>query len=182
LRLTFRAAALALLAGCGAQPAVTSPAAAIVDSLYRIRLPFQGHGAPTATELTSMSPWLSAELRLLLWRADSSRSAEAAAAPDEKPSFADGDLFTSLFEGPTGFEVGEAKEAVGAGEATIYRVPVHFTYRDSSTAQRWVDTVLVASENGRMVVSDVRYGGNWVFANKGSLLTSLTFSFVPQAR
>jgi hypothetical protein len=180
LRLSYLAAALAFLAGCGSQPAATSPAAAIVDSLYQVRKPFQGNGAPTATELASMTPWLTAELKLLLQRADSLRSAEAAASPDEKPSFADGDLFSSLFEGPTTFEI-RAKEVTGADSAG-YRVPVHFTYRDNNTAQRWVDTALVVIEDGRLVVGDVRYGGSWDFANKGSLVTSLTFSFVPQAQ
>ncbi len=177
MRLTLPAAALAFLAGCGTQPVAPSPAGAIVDSLYQVRKPFQGNGAPTATELASMRPWLSAELSLLLQRADSLRTAEAAAAPDEKPSFADGDLFTSLFEGPTTFEV-KAGEVTGTDSAG-YRVPVHFTYRDNNTAQRWVDTALVVVEGGRLVVSDVRYGGSWDFANKGSLLHSLAFSFVP---
>ena len=178
MRLTLPAAALALLAGCGSRPAApAAAAAAVVDSLYRIRQPFQGSGAPTAAELASMRPWLSADLQTLLVRADSLRSAEAAAAPDEKPSFADGDLFTSLFEGPTTFEV-TASEVTGADSAG-YRVPVHFTYHDNNTAQRWVDTALVLVEAGRLVVSDVRYGGNWDFANKGSLLNSLAFSFVP---
>jgi hypothetical protein len=184
------AAALVLLAGC-AKPApagLATGAAAVVDSLYRTRQPFQGKGAPTATELASMRPWLSVELQTLLVRADSLRSAESAAAPDEKPSFAEGDLFTSLFEGPTRFEIKPAEvSSTGTTEGKdkggvlgqSYAVPVHFSYSDDAAAQRWVDTILVITEAGHLVVSDVRYGGTWDFANKGSLVTSLDFSFVP---
>lgn len=183
-------AAAALLASCtsSAPPGPVAGAITVVEEFYRTRKPFQNHGAPTATELASMRHWLSAELITLLARADSLRSAEMAAAPNEKPAFVEGDLFSSLFEGPTGFEV-KAGEVTGAGGATdatgaegaSYRVPVHFTFKDNNTAQRWVDTVLVVTEGGRLVVSDVCYGGTWDFANKGSLVTSLNFSFVPTA-
>ena len=179
MRLLPLAAALVALTGCGAQPAVTSPAAAVVDSLYRVRQPFQGNGAPTRADLAAMRPWLSTELATLLQQADSIRSAESAAHPDEKPAFAEGDLFSSLFEGPEMFATRD-NEVAGSAESG-YRIPVHFTYTGQGTAQKWSDTVLVISENGKLVVSDVRYGGTWGFANKGSLLTSLHFTMVPQA-
>jgi hypothetical protein len=168
--LTLLSAAL-LLAGCGAQPAATSPAAAIVDSLYRARQPFQGNGAPSSTELATMRPWLSAELARLLAQADSIRAAETAAHPDEKPPFVEGDLFSSLFEGPTGHEVKAGEVATAADSSST--VPVHFTFSDQTTAQKWTDTAVVISEGGKLVVSDVRYGGTWDFANRGSLVASL---------
>jgi hypothetical protein len=37
----------------------------------------------------------------------------------------------------------------------------------------WTDHVVVRSESGRLVVADVEYGGDWAFASKGSLLSSL---------
>lgn len=177
MRLAFLAVGIGLLSACQ-QPAAGPDAAAIVDSLYRVREPFQANGAPTATELTSMSPWLSAELKTLLLRADSLRSAETAKAPDEKPAFAEGDLFSSLFEGPTDYAI-KASEVDSTTLPGTWRVPVHFTYSDKATAQKWTDTVLVIMEGGKPVVSDVRYGGTWDFASKGSLVTSLDFSFLP---
>lgn len=171
MRLTSLAAAIALVAGCGAQPAATSPASAIVDSLYRVRQPFQGNGAPNSTELAAMRPWLSAELVRLLQQADSTRTAEMAAHPDEKPPFVEGDLFSSLFEGPGMFATKD-NEVTGSADSG-YKVPVHFTYTDQSTGQKWTDTVIVISEGGKLVVSDVRYGGTWGFANHGTLVTML---------
>lgn len=171
MRLTALTGALVILTGCGAQPAVAPPAAAIVDSLYRVRHPFQANGAPNSTELATMRPWLSAELATLLQRADSIRAAEAAAHPDEKPSFVEGDLFSSLFEGPSMFALKD-NEITGSPDSG-YRVPVHFTFSDQTTAQKWVDTAIVITEGGKLVVSDVRYGGNWDFANHGNLLTLL---------
>ncbi|HWA16103.1 MAG TPA: hypothetical protein VG817_06715 [Gemmatimonadales bacterium] len=177
MRFAPLALGIGLLAACH-EPAAGPAASVIVDSLYRVRQPFQANGAPTATELASMSPWLSAELRTLLARADSLRSAESTAAPDEKPSFVEGDLFSSLFEGPTAYSI-KAAEVDSTTLPGTWRVPVHFTFVDRTTAQKWTDTALVVMEDGRPVVSDVRYGGEWDFANKGSLLTSLTFSFLP---
>lgn len=174
MRLLSLAAALVVLTGCGAQPAVTSPASAIVDSLYRARHPFQGSGAPTSADLAVMRPWLSTELATLLQQADSVRSAESAAHPDEKPPFVEGDLFSSLFEGPEMFATRDNEVAGSA--STGFMVPIHFTFSDHTTAQKWADTVLVIPENGKFVVSDVRYGGNWDFANKGSLLENLRSS------
>lgn len=160
-----------LLAACQTPAASPSAAAAtaVVDSLYQARKPFQANGAPTTTDLDIMRRWLSVELATLLHQADSVRSAEAAANPDEKPAFADGDLFTSLFEGPTGFEVMPA-ESISVGK---FRVPVHFTFRDSTANTLWTDTVLVITEGGKPVVHDVQYGGSWDFANHGALLPTL---------
>ena len=172
-------AALALVAGCGAQPAATPIASAIVDSLYRVRQPFQTNGAPTPADLARMSPWLSGELRTLLTRADSLRSADIARAPDEKPAFAEGDLFSSLFEGPASYAI-KAEEVQTTAEGST--VPVHFRHSDGTNTVEWIDTVVVRAEAGRLVVSDVRYGGTWDFANKGSLLNSLNFSFVAGSR
>lgn len=173
------AALAALLAACGGTSTADSPAAAVVDSLYRARRPFQANGAPTATDLAAMRPWLSGELATLLQQADSLRSADAAAVPEEKPAFADGDLFSSLFEGPTAYAI-KAAEVSGSADSG-YRVPVHFTYTDRSTEQKWTDTVLVTTEAGRPVVRDVRYGGTWDFASRGSLLVNLQSYFVPGA-
>lgn len=178
MRLAYLALGGILLTACTEPPAAPA-ASAIVDSLYRVRQPFQASGAPTATELASMSPWLSAELKAALVRADSLRSAESAAAPDEKPVFAEGDLFTSLFEGPTSYAL-KANEVDSTTIPGTWRVPVHFTFTDKSTAQKWTDTVLVIMEGGKPVVHDVRYGGTWDFANHGTLLNSLQFSFLPR--
>jgi hypothetical protein len=140
----------------------------VVDSLFQIRKPIQAAGAPTPEQLARMAPYLSAELRDLLAQAHALHQREVAAHPDEKPAFADGDLFTSLFEGPSSFTVG-ADSTAGAE----HRISVHFTYEGATPPTVWNDQVVVRSENGRFVVGDVLYGGSWDFANRGSLVSSL---------
>ncbi len=50
---------------------------------------------------------------------------------------------------------------------------VRFTYGHAQPPVRWTDTVVVVREGGRYVVADVRYGGDWDFANQGSLIAVL---------
>lgn len=162
-----------LIAWCGmlalaCAPAGERDAGAVVRGLYTILIDSAVTGAPTAGQLAAMATFLSAELRSLLRDAAALRDAEAAAHPDEKPPFVEGDLFTSLFEGPASLVL----EASGAGAASR-RVVVRLTDDRPTPAVTWTDTVMVTEEGGRLVVADVRYGGTWAFANQGSLLASL---------
>ncbi len=157
---------LALAVGCSRPPVHPTPSQ-VVDSLYRIRAPIQTSGAPTPEQLAMMAPYLSAELQVLLRQAYSAREWARAEHPDEKPPFADGDLFTSLFEGPSRFEV-VADSTVGEE----HRVTVRFT-ADGSPSVVWTDQVIVQPSAGYFVVSDVIYGGTWQFAATGALVASL---------
>jgi hypothetical protein len=131
-------------------------------------------GAPAPTELTDMAPYLSAELVTLLRQARELHDAEAARSPGDKPAFAEGDLFSSLFEGPTAWEV-----LADSVEGTSHRLAVRFTYEAEPPAVHWIDQVVVSRERGRLVVADVRYGGDWDFGNKGTLVTSLKSALSP---
>ena len=170
------------LAGCG-QPAKhseatgTSPSAASQPSPHDVATSFHTtlarlhpSGAPTEAQRAELAPLVSREFLALLARADSVRSAARRAAPGEKPPFTDGDLFSSLFEGPTSFATSEAESiAVDA-----WRVPVALEHAPAGTPPtRWTDTLLVRIEAGRPVVCDVRFDGTWDFASKGSLLARL---------
>jgi hypothetical protein len=120
------------LAGCG-QPAKhseasgPSPSAAsqpsprdVATSFHTALARLHPSGAPTEAQRAELAPLVSREFLTLLARADSVRTAARRAAPSEKPPFTDGDLFSSLFEGPTSFAASEAESiAVGA-----WRVPV----------------------------------------------------------
>jgi hypothetical protein len=127
-----------------------------------------------------LAPLLSAELTGLLQRADAARTAARAAAPTEKPPFTDGDLFSSLFEGPTAFTVGKAVSAAAApgGRLGDLQVTVDLVHTIDPAAGGgepaiWTDTVLLREENGRFVVADIAFGGGWDFANKGTMVASL---------
>jgi hypothetical protein len=155
------------LSACSRGEAVSTPEppARVVRAFYDTRLRLAVDGAPSAEQLAALAPLVSDTLRALLDSARRLRDAEAARAPDEKPPFVEGDLFSSLFEGPTAFTVDTA--ALGP------RVPVHLTRADDSGRSEWTDRVVVREERGRWVVDDVEYGGTWQFANKGTLRASL---------
>ena len=170
--------AIAAAAGCGRPPATPEPPTRVVEQFHEVRLRSKLTGAPARDELTRLAPFLSDTLRALLAAARRLHDAELARAPDEKPAFAEGDLFSSLFEGPTSFRV--VTDSVSADGP----VPVRFTYADGKDTTTWTDRVQVARRQGRYVVADVEYGGTWAFANGGSLRTSLEHALgaVPAAR
>jgi len=161
------AAFAVMMAGCRSSPGPTPPSE-VVSRFYRTLLLLDISGAPSPTELAALAPYLSAELRVLLRKAREQSDLERARSPGEKPSFADGDLFSSLFEGPTTFEV------IGdSAEEGFHRVPVRLTYAATPQAVTWTDYVIVKSESGRWVVADIQYGGDWDFALKGRLVDVL---------
>jgi len=168
---TLRAVALLLAvllqAGCvrGPQP---HSAAETVRAFYSALEELSVSGAPSADELDVLSPWLGDELEQLLAQARTLHDRERERFPDEKPPFNDGDLFSSLFEGPTSFEVGTP---IRNGDG--WRVPVALTYASPGGTSDWSDTVLVAREAGGYVVTDVIYGGSWDFAPRGTLVDNL---------
>jgi hypothetical protein len=90
--------------------------------------------------------------------------------PNEKPPFADGDLFSSLFEGPTSLIV--LANGDDAGDPSGH-LAVQFTHDRSTPAVTWTDTLVIGQRAGRLVVADVIYGGTWDFATRGSLLETL---------
>jgi hypothetical protein len=187
--------AAGLLTACGSKPAAEAvaappaalpaalPAAApelVVADLYAALAAARPSGAPTDAQRLTLAPLLTAELTGLLQRADAARSAARVAAPGEKPPFTDGDLFSSLFEGPTAFAVGKAVSAATAPDGRLgdLQVPVDFVHTIDLAAgggepTTWTDTVLLREENGRFVVADIAFGGGWDFANKGSMVAAL---------
>ena len=183
--------AAGLFTACGSKPAAevaaappaVLPAAApeqVVADLYAALNTLRPSGAPTDTQRLILAPLLSAELTGLLQRADAARTAARAAAPTEKPPFTDGDLFSSLFEGPTAFTVGKAVSAAAApgGRLGDLQVPVDLVHTIDPAAgggepATWTDTVLLREENGRFVVADIAFGGGWDFANTGTMIAAL---------
>jgi hypothetical protein len=155
-----------LLSGCVGGGARTPTG--VVERFYELRIDSEMSGAPTPDEFEAIEPYLTPELHGLLEEAGKQRDLEAAAAPDEKPAFADGDLFSSLFEGPTAFRVvGERPR----GDAR--RVAVRFTSRHGPESVSWEDTVVVVPQDGDWAIADVEYSGSWEFASRGTLKSNL---------
>lgn len=88
--------------------------------------------------------------------------------PDEKPPWVDGDLFSSLFEGPQHFEIGEAKITGERAE-----VPVNCVHNEGGDTAKWTDILILTKTKNGWLVDDLRYGGTWDFAAKGTLRDAL---------
>ena len=157
--------ALALL---GCKPAAEPSASDVVRQFYAATINGKVTGAPTAEQLTTLSPYLSDTLRLLLTAARKRSEADAAKSPDEKPSFVEGDLFSSLFEGPNAIEV---LPDSARGERRV--ASVKMTANAANPLVTWVDRAVLVRQGDRYVIDDIEYGGTWDFANKGSLRAML---------
>jgi len=173
MKRTALAGALLLLASLAAASELRSPAE-VAGAFYATYLAGgKPSGVPDERKLKQLEPFASKRLLTLLRDALAYRERWITEHPPEpnpqgvsismKPPFGDGVLFSSLFEGPTGFAVGRVAEGEGA-----YRVDLNLYYdeRGQSTF-RWRDVVIVVREADRFVVDDMELLGDWPFGYHG---------------
>ena len=154
-----------MLAACAALPAAAQDPAATVTRFYERYVALKVDGLPSPAQQRELAPFLSRRLLRLLDDARAHQQKQAKAHPDEKPPWADGCLFASLFEGPKTAEV-ERSERKAAEQ---WHVVVRFAHDEA----RWQDTVVVTREAGRTVIDDVLLGGAGAFNPSGRLSESL---------
>lgn len=159
-------ATILLLAACGRQPATATEA---VTQFYTVLDAVGVHRVPDAAQLKALAPYLGDSLAHVLDHARVLRDSAEKSAPGEKPPFADGDIFSSLFEGRTASVV---KDSVARGDTTL--VVVQFTNDAQKPAVDWKDTVVVVKQGERFRIADIRYGTAWEFGFRGRLLDLLT--------
>jgi len=167
---------LLLAAACTAPARPAGPPAdEAVQQFYTTYIAARVSGAPSEAQLGQLVPYLSDSLQALLKAAAARRDADQAAHPDEKPRFVEGDLFSSLFEGPASVTVQPA-DTVASPRTYIawLSAPVGDTL-----PLGWADTVRVTRAGNRWVITDIAYGGTWDFAQRGSLVASLTAGLAP---
>lgn len=152
------------LSGSAAEPG-REPGSA-VGAFYKVYLTTRPLGVPQAKELTRFKPFLSTELQRLLNEAGQAEQHYHEATKGEAPPLAEGDLFTSLFEGPTAFRVRACEF-----QANSTSCSVEFTYVDprDRSSHKWQDKVYLVRESSRWLVDDVEYLGDWQFMHKGRL-------------
>ncbi|MFL6588009.1 MAG: hypothetical protein ACJ8GV_14130 [Luteimonas sp.] len=136
------------------------------ETFYRQVVALNPRGLPSADEMRTLVPLLSSGMQASIARARVRQQAEIAASPDDKPSFIEGSLFSSLFEGPTAVLSAEADLAAPT------RVAVEMTYVGQGDA-RWRDHALMRCENAQWRVDDIEFGGDWDFASDGRLRDAL---------
>lgn len=161
-------ALLPLIAVLGCQPAPATSASSVVQKFYDAAIAGHVSGAPTEPQLATLAPYLSDTLRALLVAARKRNEADVARAPDEKPSFAEGDLFSSMFEGPNAVAV-----LGDSARGSVRVATVRMTYSGAQPAITWTDHVVLTQQGGRYLIDDIEYGGTWDFASKGTLRSSL---------
>ena len=165
-RVSARVVAALLLMACKEKgPPPPSP---VVVAFYSMRIASHSTGAPSPDELRQFAPFFSDTLTSLLRAAGALRDREAKRAPGEKPPYVEGDLYSSMFEGPTSFV-----QLRDSAAATQHKSVVRFTYVNSGESYSWTDTVRLGRKGRVEVIEDIAYGGAGEFGNHGTLRTSL---------
>jgi hypothetical protein len=151
---------LLIAASCWGEEAQQSPES-LVRGFYGTCFKVRPVGLPTEGQLKMLSPYFSSELTSLFEKARRCQADYMERYPDDKPPLIEGDLFSSLFEGPSGFEVGPAEK-----RDQRYRVPVRFSRVDPESPKdvvRWEDAVIVKRQGSGFVIEDFEFLGHWPF-------------------
>jgi hypothetical protein len=165
-------AALAIGAPPTPESAQMRAATTLVTDFYEMRQRLGRTGLPAENEMKAYRAFLCPSLSAAMDAARVRQKLYIDEHPDDKPPLVEGDLFSSLFEGteavvPAGTEV----------EGESARVNLSMRYGEGDTAVRWKDSVLLAKDEGSWCIADVEYRGDWPFANKGKLSTTLAEPF-----
>lgn len=123
---------------------------------------------PAGEEWNLLAPRVTEELARAITRAQKEQAEFRRKFPDEKPPWVDGDLFSSLFEGPKTFVIGEAKTNGDRAE-----VPVNCVRTEGGDTAKWTDTLVLKKTASGWLVDDIRYGGTWDFSATGTLKEAL---------
>ncbi|MBS3954946.1 MAG: hypothetical protein KGZ88_18485, partial [Methylomicrobium sp.] len=130
-------------------------------------------GLPNDEQAKVLASYLSPRLNELLQNARQFQQDFKTRYPTEKPPLVEGDIFSSLFEGATSFEISEAAIALDSANVLVtfsYAVP-----QADARPETWSDRYkLIKMTNGsNWLIDDVEYLGQWDFAPKGQLSESL---------
>jgi hypothetical protein len=147
-------------------------ATALAADFYEMRLRLGKSGLPDAGEMKAYRAFLCPALADAMDSARTRQQAFIAAHPDDKPPLIEGDLFSSLFEGPD-----VVNTALTTVEGEGARVTLAMRAGDGDQAPHWKDDLILARDEGVWCIADVEYRGDWPFANKGKLSTTLAAPF-----
>ena len=159
---------LSVAAGCKKPEPQASPQAA-TRAFYEARIASGAQGTPSLDELERLAPYISVQLHDLLQEALLKHHRIASKTLQKRRTFSEGDLFSSLFDGPTSLIVGEAEPLAG----DEFRITVQLTSAKQLPALTWTDKVRVVREQGRYVIADIEFGNHWAFGTNTRLVYSL---------
>jgi hypothetical protein len=144
----------------------------LVTDFYEMRARLGRTGLPNENDMNAYRAFVCPPLAAAMDAARVRQKLYIDEHPDDKPPLIQGDLFSSLLEGtdvvtPSGTEVN--------GDTATVTLSMRFGEGDQAT--RWKDKVLLARDQGSWCIADVEYTGDWPFANKGKLSTTLAEPF-----
>lgn len=159
------------VSGCASLQTSSAPSdpRQTVQIFYSTLLTNKVSGLPDGKTMKALAPLMTPDLARYFREARQVQAVFMKHSPDEKPPWCEGDLFSSLFEGPQKVSVGEPRIIGSRAE-----VPVLCSHSDRSGTTRWTDVFLLQKTPRGWLVEDVRYGGKWPFAASGTLSEVLT--------
>ena len=162
------------LAACGegASEADASRAAAV---FYDVVLSERSSGVPDEEMRVRLRAVISPDLDSLIAQAAEAERRHTERTDNSEPPYLQGDIFSSLFEGPTAYEIGTCEE-MEQGGSVFTRCEVLLVHEGDEPVQ-WTDRVILSANGGpedrRWLVDDIAYGGDWDFASQGRLKETL---------
>jgi len=160
-----KSAALAVFLLATAPASAADDAAGAANAFYAVTMGLakSGGGIPDATARVRLAPVLSPRLDKAL--ADASAAEVRFKAKNrDAPPLIEGDIFSSLFEGPTAFKVGVCR-----GDDKTARCAIALTHQDPGQKPvSWIDTLVLVNQGG-WKVDDIAYDANFAFGNTGTL-------------
>jgi hypothetical protein len=125
-------------------------------------------GIPDSAGRARLAPYFSPGLNKRLADAAAAQ-AQFAAKVKVAPPLLEGDIFSSLFEGATGWKLG-----VCSATGNAARCPVAFTHADAGRKPLlWTDTLILSNTAEGWRIDDIVYGGGFQFGNTGTLTETL---------
>lgn len=125
-------------------------------------------GLPAVDAMNAYGAFLCPALATSLRDAKIRQEQFRASRPDEKPPLVEGDLFSSLFEGPEAWTVAETRVDGDRAEVVL-----DLRHGEGAAATRWKDRMQMQLDDGIWCIADVEYQGQWPAANRGRLSESL---------
>ncbi len=148
--------------------AAAQSAVDVTDNFYATLGDLNIRGLPDKDQLKEITPFLSSSVVAIIKRDQKKQAAFIKKHPDEKPSWAEGDLFSSLFEGRTQYEIGKTRT-----KGSTHEVDVYLQFNGETDKAKWTDTVVLKKFGGKWLVTNILFKGKWKFNSGSSLLNAL---------
>lgn len=148
--------------------AMSTPAGA-AETFYRTKQELKIDGLPQEWQLAGLTGTITPELHRVIDKACFTQAAFIINKKEGTPPWMEGDQFSSLPEGVTTFQTGAAAITGDSAE-----VPLALTSTANGRTTTWTDHVLLKQVKGSWLVDDLRFGGTWDTAPRGTLRQRLT--------